>query len=73
MAMDPQFVVVGSLMDPGTRTEAVRERYLRVVRETATPHLWPAQRARMSNVPATLAHLSQATGTALVALYQGRS
>jgi glucokinase len=74
MALDPQFVVIGGgLMDPGATTEAFRERYLRIVRETAVPHLWPAQRAHLSIVPAALGDLSQAIGAALVALYQGRS
>jgi glucokinase len=50
-----------------------RERYLRIVRETAGPYLFPAQRARMSIVPAALGDLSQAIGAALVALYQDRS
>jgi glucokinase len=74
MALDPQFVVIGGgLMDPGATTVAFRERYLRIVRETAAPYLWPAQRAGMSIVPATLGDLSQAIGAALVALYRGRS
>jgi glucokinase len=71
MALDPQFVVIGGgLMDPEATTEAFRERYLRIVRETATPYLWPAQREQMRIVPATLGDLSQAIGAALVALYQ---
>ena len=74
MALDPQFVVIGGgLMDPEATSEAFRMRYLRIVRETAAPNLWPAQRARMSLIPATLGELSQAIGAALVALYQGRS
>jgi glucokinase len=74
MALDPQFVVVGGgLMDPEATTEAFRERYLRVVRDTAVPHLWPAQKDHLRIVPATLGDLSQATGAALVALYQSRS
>lgn len=74
MALDPQFVVIGGgLMDPEATTEPFRERYLRTVRETAAPYLWPAQRARMSIVPAALGDLSQAIGAALVALYQGRA
>ncbi len=74
MALDPQFVVVGGgLMDPGATTEAFRERYLRTVLETATPHLWPAQRDFLRVVPAALGDLSQAIGAALVALYQSRS
>ena len=74
MALDPKFVVIGGgLMDPGATTEAFRERYLRIVRETAMPHLWPAQRAQLSLFPATLGDLSQAIGAALVALYSARS
>ena len=74
MALDPQFVVIGGgLMDPEATTEAFRERYLRTVRETAAPNLWPSQRERMSIVPATLGDLSQAIGAALAALYRSRS
>jgi len=74
MALDPSFVVIGGgLMDPESTTEAFRERYLRILRETALPYLWSAQRGRISIVPATLGDLSQAIGAALVALYQSRS
>jgi glucokinase len=74
MALDPRFVVIGGgLMDPEATTEAFRERYLRVVRDTASPLLWPAQRNSLSIVPAALGDLSQAIGAALVALYQSRS
>jgi len=71
MALDPQFVVIGGgLMDPAATTTPFRERYLRIVRETAAPYLWPAQQANLSIVPAALGDLSQAIGAALVALYQ---
>jgi glucokinase len=74
MALDPQFVVIGGgLMDPEATTTAFRERYLRTVRETALPNLWPAQQTGMRILPATLGDLSQAIGAALVALYQSRS
>jgi glucokinase len=74
MALDPQFVVIGGgLMDPEATTEPFRERYLRIVRESALPYLWPAQRERISVVPAALGDLSQSIGAALVALYQSRS
>jgi glucokinase len=74
MALDPTFVVIGGgLMDPEATTEAFRERYLRVLREAALPYLWPAQRARITIVPATLGDLSQAIGAALVALYKARA
>jgi glucokinase len=74
MALDPGFVVIGGgLMDPEATTEAFRERYLGIVRDSAMPYLWPAQRERLSIVPAALGDLSQAIGAALVALYQSRS
>jgi glucokinase len=71
MALDPEFVVIGGgLMDPDATTEAFRDRYLRVLRETADPFLWTAQRQKLTVVPAALGDLSQAIGAALVALYQ---
>jgi glucokinase len=73
MALDPRFVVIGGgLMDAEATTTEFRERYLRIVRETADPYLWPTQRTQMRIVPATLGDLSQAIGAALVALYQER-
>jgi glucokinase len=73
MALDPRFVVIGGgLMDTETTTDEFRERYLQTIRDTAAPYLWPAQKTRMSIVPATLGDLSQAIGAALVALYQSR-
>jgi glucokinase len=74
MALDPKFVVIGGgLMDPEATTEPFRDRYLRLVRESAQPYLFPAQRATLSIVPASLGDLSQAIGAALVALYQSRA
>jgi glucokinase len=71
MILDPQFVVIGGgLMDPESTTPGFRERYLRIVRDTANPYLWPAQRTTLTIVPASLGDLSQAIGAALVALYQ---
>ncbi len=73
MALDPEFVVIGGgLMDPESTTPEFRERYLRILKEAAAPYLWPAQRARMRIVPATLGELSQAIGAALVALYTSK-
>ena len=73
MILDPQYVVIGGgLMDPENTTDAFRERYLKIVRETAWPLLWPQQRERMTIVPSTLGELSQAIGAALVALYRSR-
>jgi glucokinase len=57
-------------MDPEATSEAFRERYLQIVRETARPYLWPAQRERLSIVPAVLGDLSQAIGAALMAMYK---
>jgi len=74
MALDPGYVVIGGgLMDPGATTGEFRERYLRILRESAEPFLWPAQRQQLKVVPAVLGDLSQAIGAALVALYRSRS
>jgi glucokinase len=74
MALDPQFVVIGGgLMDPESTTPEFRSRYLRIIHETASPYLWPAQRTGMSILPAALGELSQAIGAALVALYSSAS
>jgi glucokinase len=74
MALDPKFVVIGGgLMDPESTTEEFRARYLRVVRESALPYLWPVQQTTLTILPATLGDLSQAIGAALAALYRSRS
>lgn len=74
MALDARFVVIGGgLMDPGATTDEFRARYLRIIGETASPYLWPAQRASLTIVPASLGDLSQAIGAALVALYTRRA
>lgn len=71
IAMDPTYVVIGGgLMDPESTTEAFRERYLRIIHETAIPYMWTSQRTNIKIVPATLGDLSQAIGAALVSLYQ---
>ena len=68
LALDPQYVVIGGgLMDPSSTTDAFRERYLATLRAAAEPYLWPAQRARMSVVPATLDGLSESTPLVAVA------
>lgn len=73
MTLDPGIVVIGGgLMDYEATTPEFRERYLRIVRETAMPYLWPPQRGKMKIIPAALGDLSQAIGAALVALYQSR-
>ncbi|MFZ1074349.1 MAG: ROK family protein [Verrucomicrobiia bacterium] len=72
--LDPGVVIIGGgLMDHETTTPEFRERYLRIIRETATPHLWPQQQNTIKINPAVLGDLSQAIGAALVALYQSRS
>ncbi len=74
MALDPKYVVIGGgLMDPEGTTSAFRDRYLDLVRVTALPHLWPAQRATIRILPATLGDLSQAIGAALTALFRARA
>jgi glucokinase len=73
MAVDSEFVVIGGgLIDPEATTAEFRERYLRIIRESAEPYLWPVQRKNLKVVPATLGELSQAVGAALVALYLAR-
>ena len=72
--LDPGIVVIGGgLMDHEVTTPEFRERYLRILRETANPYIWPVQRESLEIVPAALGELSQAIGAALVALYQSRS
>jgi hypothetical protein len=59
-------------MDPESTTQQFRERYLKIVRETAKPHLWPVQRENLTILASTLGELSQAIGAALVALYRSK-
>jgi len=74
IAVDAEYVVIGGgLIDPEATTPEFRERYLRIIRETALPYLWPQQREKLKVVPATLGELSQAIGAALVALYRFKS
>jgi predicted NBD/HSP70 family sugar kinase len=74
MALDPGIVIIGGgLMDHEVTTPEFRERYLRIIHETAAPYLWPQQRDTIKIAPAVLGDLSQAIGAALVALYQSRS
>jgi predicted NBD/HSP70 family sugar kinase len=71
MALDPGIVIIGGgLMDHEVTTPEFRAHYLRVVRETARPYLWPQQRDSIQVVPAVLGDLSQAIGAALMARYQ---
>lgn len=73
MALDPGiFIIGGGLMDHESTTPEFRAHYLRLIREAATPYLWPQQRATLKIVAAELGDLSQAIGAALVALYQNR-
>ena len=74
MAVDAEFVVIGGgLIDPEATTPEFRERYLRIICESAQPYLWPSQQQKLKVVqPATLGELSQAIGAALVALYTPR-
>ena len=73
MAFDPGIVVIGGgLMDHEATTPEFRERYLRIIRETAIPYLWTPQRGTIKILPAELGELSQAIGAALVALYQSQ-
>lgn len=72
-AVDAEYVVIGGgLIDPEATTPEFRERYLRIIRESAEPYLWPQQRSKLKVLPATLGELSQAIGAALVALYTAK-
>jgi len=74
VAVDAEYVVIGGgLIDPEATTPAFRERYLRIIRESALPYLWPQQREKLKVVPASLGELSQAIGAALVAKYKGEA
>jgi len=71
MSLDPGIVVIGGgLMDPNATTQEFRDRYIHIVIDTATPYLWKSQQTKIKVVPATLGDLSQAIGSALVALYK---
>ena len=73
MLLDPGIVIIGGgLMDQQATTPEFRERYLRQLRETARPRLWPAQQQSLEIVPAVLGDLSQAIGAALLALYHSQ-
>ena len=73
MTLDSGIVVIGGgLMDQESTTLKFRERYIRIVEETARPYFWSSQRESIKIIPAALGDLSQAIGGALVALYQFR-
>jgi glucokinase len=73
LALDAGIIVIGGgLMDPEATSAPFRERYLKILRESAETYFWPSQRGKIRIVPAVLGDLSQAIGAALVALYQGR-
>lgn len=70
MSVDPGIVVIGGgLMDPGSTSPEFRQRYIDIAYKTALPYLWKSQQKTLKIVQATLGDLSQAIGSALVALY----
>ncbi len=74
MALDPGIVVIGGgLVDPESTSEEFRRRYLNGIRSAAEAYLFPAQRARLKIVPASLGEMSQSIGAALAALYSTRA
>lgn len=74
LALDAGIVVIGGgLTDPEATSPEFRERYLRIISESATTYFWPSQRGKIKIVPAALGDLSQAIGAALIALYQDQS
>jgi glucokinase len=71
LALDPSIVIIGGgLMDPEATSTEFRERYLGIIKKSATQYMWPAQQGNLRIVPAALGDLSQAIGAALLALYQ---
>lgn len=72
-AFDPGiFIIGGGLMDVESTTSEFRDRYMRIIRESAQPYLWPQQRGVLKIVPAQLGEMSQAIGAGLVALYNSQ-
>ena len=72
-AFDPGiFIIGGGLMDHESTTPEFRERYMKIIRESAQPYLWPQQRGVLKIVPAQLGEMSQAIGAGLVALYHSQ-
>jgi glucokinase len=72
-AFDPGiFIIGGGLMDVESTTPEFRDRYMRIIRESARPYLWPQQRDTLQIVPAQLGEMSQAIGAALVALFHSQ-
>ncbi len=72
-AFDPGiFIIGGGLMDVESTTPEFRDRYMRIIRETARPYLWPQQRDTLRILPSRLGEMSQAIGAALVALYHSQ-
>src|SRR5215469_3228797 len=73
LALDAGIVVIGGgLMDPEATTPEFRQRYLRIVRESALKYFFPSQRG-IKIVPAALGDLSQAIGAALLPLYSRKA
>ncbi|HEY1662095.1 MAG TPA: ROK family protein [Verrucomicrobiae bacterium] len=73
LALDTSIVVIGGgLMDPEVTTPEFRQRYLRIVHESALKYFWPSQ-SGIKIVPAALGDLSQAIGAALMALYSQKA
>ena len=70
----PGFVVVGGgLMDHQSTTPEFRERYINVLRESAMPYLWPAQRASIKFAASELGELSHRSGPRSYPLYTSKA
>ncbi|HTR42622.1 MAG TPA: ROK family protein [Pseudomonadales bacterium] len=73
LALDASIVVIGGgLMDPEATTPEFRQRYLKIVQESALKYFFPSQRG-IKIVPAALGDLSQAIGAALMPLYSQKA
>ena len=55
-------IIGGGLMDHESTTPEFRERYMRVIRETAVPYLWAPQRGTVKIIPAALGYGARGAG-----------
>ena len=69
-ALDSEYVIVGGgLMDPENTSKEFRDRYIRIVKETMLPYIWPEQGEKIKVECAKLGELSQSIGAAYMAMH----
>ena len=68
-ALDTEYVIIGGgLMDPESTSKQFRDRYVRVMKESMLPYIWPEQRNKIKVECAKLGELSQSIGAAYMAM-----